>query len=304
MISFPPAGTEAEFDSLTRQDLLPAVTSLTDSLGLGEVVPFTEGSLPVYAVGDDLVLKLFPPVHLDELPTERTMLEVLHGKLPIPTPAVHDVGERDGWGYVLMERLRGETLKDAWPKLSTEDKQRLAPELGEALAALHSLHDPRLDVLDPADWATFVAGQREKVVEHHRRTGLDESWIAQIPAFLDSVDLGTPPVVPLHTEFMRDHLMVVHDGGRPRLTGLFDFEPAMRGAAEYDFVAVGLFVSGGDKDFLRRLLAGYRAEPDEQFSRRCLAYALLHVYSNFTWYFKVLPASEEPTLESLSRAWW
>ncbi|RSN56338.1 aminoglycoside phosphotransferase [Amycolatopsis sp. WAC 04182] len=301
MIPFPPAGTEAEFDALTRQDLLPAVTSL----GFGEAVPFTEGSLPVYAVGEDLVLKLFPPVHRDELPTERTMLEVLHGKLPIPTPAVHDAGERDGWGYVLMERLRGETLKDAWPKLSTEDKHRLAPELGEALAAaLHSLHDPRLDVLGPPDWAAFVDGQRAKVVEHHRRTGLDESWIAQIPAFLDSVDLGSPPIVPLHTEFMRDHLMVAHDGGRPRLTGLFDFEPAMRGAAEYDFVAVGLFVSGGDKDFLGRLLAGYGAEPDEEFSRRCLAYALLHVYSNFTWYFRVLPAPEEPTLESLSRAWW
>ncbi|MGW5702132.1 phosphotransferase family protein [Amycolatopsis japonica] len=300
MITFPPAGTEAEFDALTRQDLLPAVRSL----GFGEAVPFTEGSLPVYAVGDDLVLKLFPPVHLGELPTERTMLEVLHGKLPIPTPAVHEAGERDGWGYVLMERLRGETLKDAWPKLSTEDKHRLAPELGEALAALHSLRDPRLDVLGPPDWAAFVAEQRAKVVEHHRRTGLDESWIAQIPAFLDSVELGSPPAVPLHTEFMRDHLMVTHDGGRPRLTGLFDFEPAMRGAAEYDFVAVGLFVSGEDKDFLRRLLTGYGAEPDEDFSRRCLAYALLHVYSNFTWYLGVLPAPEEPTLEHLSRAWW
>lgn len=282
MIPFPPAGTEAEFDSLTRQDLLPAVTSLTGSLGLGEAVPFTEGSLPVYAVGEYLVLKLFPPVHLDELPTERTMLEVLHGKLPIPTPAVHDVGERDGWGYVLMERLCGETLKDAWTRLSIKDKSRLAPELGEALSALHSLHDPRLDVLDPPDWAAFVAEQRANAVEHHRRTGLDEAWIAQIPAYLDSVELGLLPVVPLHTEFMRAHVMVVHDGERPRLTGLFDFEPAMRGPAEYDFGAVCLFVSGGDKDFLRRLLAGYGAEPDEEFSRRCLAYALLHVYSNFT----------------------
>jgi hygromycin-B 7''-O-kinase len=238
VISFPPAGTEAEFDALTRQDLLPVVTSLTGSLGLGEVVPFTEGSLPVYAVGDDLVLKLFPPVHLDELPTERTMLEVLHGNLPIPTPRGERVGEQDGWGYVLMERLRGETLKDVWPRLSTEDKERLAPELGEALAALHSLRDPRLDVLDPPNWTEFLAGQRAKVVEHHRKTGLDEGWIAQIPAFLDSVDLGSPPAVPLHTEFTRDHVMVAHDGDRLRLTGLFDFEPAMRGAAEYEQLQV------------------------------------------------------------------
>ncbi|NBH04939.1 aminoglycoside phosphotransferase family protein [Amycolatopsis sp. SID8362] len=292
MVPFPPAATEAEFGALTRAGLLPAVTGL---LGRDDVVPFTEGSLPVYAVGDDLVLKLYPPLYRDEIATERTMLEVLHGTLP--TPALKDAGERDGWGWLLMERLPGRTLKEAWPTLSTGDKRRLMPEVGELLATLHAVDDPRLAVLAPADWTEFVARQRAKVVEHHRRTKLDETWVAQIPAFLDRVDLGTPPVVPLHTEFMRDHVMV--DDGR--VTGLFDFEPAMRGAAEYDFVAVGLFVSSGDGDLLRRFLGGYGQAVDE---RRCLAYALLHVYSNFPWYFKEMPEPPEPTLEALATAWW
>lgn len=247
-------------------------------------MPFTEGSLPVYAVGDDLVLKLYPPVYLAESTTERTVLEALHGTLP--TPAVKDADERDGWGRLLMERLPGATLAEAWPALSTEDRHQLARELGELLAALA-----------PADWADFVAAQRAKVVEHHRKTGLDEAWIARIPAFLDTVDLGTPPVVPLHTEFMREHVMVAEG----RITGVFDFEPAMRGAAEYDFVAVGLFVSKGDGDLLRRFLDGYGRPIDP---RRCLAYALLHVYSNFPWYFDVLPAPPEPTLDALATAWW
>ena len=299
MAIFPPAGTEAEFDALTRENLLPAVTTL---LGRTDVVPFTEGSLPVYAVGDDLVLKLYPPVYRDEIATEAAMLEVLHGKLPIPTPGIEAVGEHEDWGYLLMERLPGRTLKEAWPSLSTKDKQRLAAELGEALAALHAVEDPALDVLGPKDWAEFVAAQRAKVVEHHRRTKLAESWVAQIPGFLDAVELGTPRTVPLHTEFMRDHVMVDADG---RLTGLFDFEPAMRGAAEYEFVAAGLFVSSGDPDLLHRLLGGYGLdEPDEDFSRRCLAYALLHVYSDFTWYLSLLPAPPEPTLDALAQAWW
>lgn len=289
MATFPSAATEAEF---SRAALLPAVTTL---LGRDDVVPFTEGSLPVYAVGDDLVLKLYPPLHLAESTTERTVLEVLHGTLP--TPAVKDAGERDGWGWLLMERLPGRTLAETWPELSTEDRGRLVRELGELLAALHAVDDPRLAVLDPADWAEFVAAQRAKVVEHHRKTDLDDTWIAQIPAFLDAVDLGTPPVVPLHTEFMREHVMVA-DG---RITGVFDFEPAMRGAAEYDFVAVGLFVSRGDSDLLRRFLDGYGQPIDP---RRCLAYALLHVYSNFPWYFDVLPAPPEPTLDALATAWW
>lgn len=289
MATFPSAATEAE---LSRAALLPAVTAL---LGRDDVVPFTEGSLPVYAVGDDLVLKLYPPLYLAESTTERTVLEALHGTLP--TPAVKDAGERDGWGWLLMERLPGRTLAEAWPELSTEDRGRIVHELGELLATLHAVDDPRLAVLEPADWAEFVAAQRAKVVEHHRKTDLDDTWIAQIPAFLDAVDLGTPPVVPLHTEFMREHVMVA-DG---RVTGVFDFEPAMRGAAEYDFVAVGLFVSRGDGDLLRRFLDGYGQPIDP---RRCLAYALLHVYSNFPWYFDVLPAPPEPTLDALATAWW
>lgn len=287
MATFP-----AAFDALTREALLPAVTAL---LGRTDVVPFTEGSLPVYAVGDESVLKLYPPVYLDELHTERTVLEVLHGTLP--TPKVADSGERDGWGWLLMERLPGRTLKELWPSMSTEDKRRLMPELGELLATLHAVDDPRLAVLAPADWTEFVAAQRDKVVEHHRRKKLPEAWVARIPAFLESVDLGTPPVVPLHTEFMRDHVMI--DDGR--ITGLFDFEPAMRGAAEYDFVAVGLFITSGDGDLMRRFLDGYGQPVDP---RRCLAYALLHVYSNFSWYFEELPAPPEPTLDALAESWW
>ncbi|WP_072482040.1 phosphotransferase family protein [Amycolatopsis australiensis] len=293
MVSFPPAATEAEFRALTREDVLPAVVDL---LGRADVVPFTEGSLPVYAVGDDLVLKLYPPLYRDEVTTERTALEVLHGVLPTPEPA--GSGERDGWSWLLMRRLPGRTLNEAWPSLSPEDRQRLMPELGELLAALHAVDDPRLAVLAPPDWAQFVAAQRENVVEHHRRTGLDEAWLAQIPGFLGTVELGTPTVVPLHTEFMRDHVMVDPDG---RVTGLFDFEPAMRGAAEYDFAAVGLFVTGGDGDLMRRFLDGYGQPVDP---RRCLAYALLHVYSDFTWYLDILPTPPEPTLDALAAAWW
>lgn len=301
-----PSATEP--DQLTRESLLPAVRDLLRSLGEpGEPVPFDDGSLPVYAVGDQLVLKLYPPVYLDELTTERTMLEVLHGKLPVPTPGVVHAGTRDGWGYVVMERLPGRTLKQVWPELSTADKLALAPKIGEALSTLHSVRDPALSVLAPQDWTAFLAGQRAKLVDHHRETALAEHWLAQLPEFVDSVDLGTPETVPVHTEVMRDHLMVTREGDNWRLSGLFDFEPAMRGAPEYEFGAVGLFVSGGDRAVLRSLLLAYGYRPADlgaEFSRRCLAYALLHVYSDFRWYLDVLPAPEKPTFASLADAWW
>lgn len=174
-------------------------------------------------------------------------------------------------------------------------------EAGETLAALHALDtEPLADVLGPGDWSAFVARQRAGAVVRQRKRGLGEAWSEQIPGFLDRV---RPPAVPrpalLHTEFMREHLLV--DAGGRRLTGLFDFEPAMIGDPAYDFVAVGLFVTRGDPLLMGRLLKAYGRtfEPSE-----LLAYTLLHVYSNLPWYLRELPAPADGTLESLADMWF
>jgi hygromycin-B 7''-O-kinase len=88
---------------------------------------------------------------------------------------------------------------------------------------------------------------------------------------------------------------------------LFDFEPAMRGAREYEFASLGLFVSCGDAGFLRRTLTAYGYRPDdldEPLQRRLLAYALLHRYSSLAWYLTRLPAPKKPTLDALAICWW
>src|SRR6266540_6223054 len=84
-------------------------------------------------------------------------------------------------------------------------------------------------------------------VDHQRAAGLHGAWLEQIPAFLDSATLDpVPRPVLLHTEVMREHLLVTPHPDGWSLSGLLDFEPAMRGAREYEFAAVGLFVSRGD----------------------------------------------------------
>jgi hygromycin-B 7''-O-kinase len=126
--------------------------------------------------------------------------------------------------------------------------------------------------------------------------------LEQIPGFLDSVDLGTPKLALLHTEVMSDHLLV-----SPELTlsGLFDFEPAMRGAIEYEFVATGLFLTRGDHRAHRALLEGYGCRDiDDELPRRLLAYALLHVYSNPAWYLRDVPPKRETTLDALAEHWF
>jgi hygromycin-B 7''-O-kinase len=106
---------------------------------------------------------------------------------------------------------------------------------------------------------------------------------------------------------MREHLLVTPNPDGWSLSGLFDFEPAMRGAREYEFAAVGLFVARGDAGFLRRLLIAYGYSPgqlDDALPRRLLAYALLHRYSDLPWYLEQLPAPPAPTLDALAAHWW
>ncbi|MER5893053.1 phosphotransferase [Streptomyces sp. NPDC001876] len=302
----PEVNTDEEWDAVVPDEAVmrPGAEDLCARLGLAgaPLTRFPEGSQPVYAVGDEHVLKLFPGAAAEDGIAEGRVLTHVQRRLPVPTPEVRGFGAyENGWQYVLMSRLPGEGLADAWDRMPRADHERIVSEAGETLAALHALDtEPLADVLGPGDWSAFVARQRAGAVVRQRKRGLGEAWSEQIPGFLDRV---RPPAVPrpalLHTEFMREHLLV--DAGGRRLTGLFDFEPAMIGDPAYDFVAVGLFVTRGDPQLMGRLLKAYGRtfEPSE-----LLAYTLLHVYSNLPWYLRELPAPADGTLDSLADMWF
>ncbi len=315
---FPAAATEAEYKAIEQSDLLPGVAQLCQHLGLPvtQIEPFAEGSLPVFAIGQSLVLKLFPPVYGDELPVEAGVMQALEGRLSLPTPALEAAGVFGGWGYVLMERMHGMTLRRAWPHLSTVERERLGRQLGVALAELHAIAPPELTPMDglpfagpylePLDWTSFVAEQRAECVVRQKSKGLEEQWLAQIPSFLDSADLTLEKPSLLHTEFMDTHVLVSQQTGDWQLSGLFDFEPAMQGAPEYDFVAFGVFISRGEAAVFRAMTEGYAypAGDLDGLPNRVMAYTLLHVYSNVPWYLREVPAGEVTSFEELARVWF
>ncbi len=310
-MELPPASTAAEFDAIRGDEALlrPGVDAILARHQVGgEVRRFAAGSLPVYAVGETHVLKLFPPAYRAERETEVSGLSVVAGRLPLPTPRVEQVGEQSGWGYVLMERLHGESLATAWPRIGEAARERLLAALGEALAAMHAIRHPLLEAMGPPDWGAFVSEQRASAVERQRAKGLDAAWLAQLPAFLETVpvEAAAQPVL-LHTEVMREHLLVREGPRGWELSGLFDFEPAMRGAPEYELASVGVFVSCGDPRLLRTLLRAYGHcddDLDEAFARRLLGYAIVHRYSNLRWYLERLPPLEAPTLDALALRGW
>ncbi|MGC5565554.1 phosphotransferase family protein [Streptomyces sp. FR-108] len=299
--------TGEELDAVVRDEALlrPAVADLCERLGLvpKQMVRYIEGSLPVYSIGAGHVLKLFPAFEKLDARREERMLDHVYGKLPVPTPQLYSAGAyKNGWSFVLMSRLPGVGLAEAWPRIPAADQDRIVTEAGETLAALHSLSVGALaGVVGPSDWGLFVDAQRANAVEQQRESGLPEVWLDQIPWFLNSVPLPAPSRrVLLHTEFMREHLTVDPDGWR--LTGLFDFEPALAGHPAYDFVSVGLFLTCGRPRLLKRFYEAYGRPPFDPHT--VMAYTLLHVYSNLASYLRVLPTPPEPTLDSLARTWF
>jgi hygromycin-B 7''-O-kinase len=302
----PAVHTEDEWAAAVGDEavLRPAAERLAARLGLTgrPLRRYREGSFPVYAVGDRHVLKLYPTVTAADGAMEARVLEHLQGRLPVATSELHAHGEDEsGWRYVLMSQLPGAGAIGAWPRATAADQDRLADQAGELLAALHALDaQPLCDVLGPKSWGAFLDAQRATAAARQRERKLPEAWLEQIPEFLESAALtGEPERVLLHTEVMREHLLV--DPGRRTLSGLFDFEPAMLGDRAYEFVAVGVYTSCGDPRLLGRILTAYgRVFPP----RELLAHALVHVYSNLPRYLKLLPAPPEPTLDSLAETWF
>ena len=290
--------------------LRPGVEVICARHGLGAepIRRYSTGTLPVYAVGARQVLKLFPPLERQGALIEEQALAAVAGRLLIPTPQLCGSGELDGWRYVLMTQLEGRLLSDAWPEISGADRDRFASELGETLAALHTLDTSNLDSLR-CDWPTFLDRQRESAVERQRAHGLEPQWLEQIPDFLDRwMPAPEGPRALLHTELMREHLLIAPRNNCWTLTGLFDFEPATIGSPEYDFASFGLFVSAGDARFLGRALRAYGrpdAIGDETFSRRILAYTILHRHANLRWYLDRLPPPKgRIDLDSLAARWF
>jgi hygromycin-B 7''-O-kinase len=311
MSGLPAPNDEAGWDKLLADDkaLAPRVHALLSRHGLAQVrrARYDSGSLPVYALGGTHVLKLFPPHEHQHATVEARVLAALDGALPLPTPQLVASGDHEGWPYLLMTQLHGQRLVDAWPTLTTRERDHIADSLGIAIAALHGVDTTALADLPP-DWDDFFAAQAKSAVERQAARGLPAPWLDQLAAFLAR---WLPPPAPrrvlLHTEIMREHLLVDRGGGRVQLSGLFDFEPAMLGAAEYEFASAGLFVACGDARVLSRVLRGYGYPAhalDEALSCRLMAHALLHRYSHLPWYLKRLPPGDATTIEQLAARWW
>src|SRR5437660_6012106 len=78
---------------------LPVALDVAHGHGLKTAAPhvFATGTNLVIGLGEELILKIFPPILRSQYISERGSLAQLRGRLSIPIPKMLFEGERDGW---------------------------------------------------------------------------------------------------------------------------------------------------------------------------------------------------------------
>ncbi|WP_374437551.1 phosphotransferase family protein [Inhella sp.] len=278
-LKFPEFEGPAQFDALHDEPACwqPLLAELARGLGLGGAVqPLGEGTVLVASVGEQQVLKLYPPFLRDHWAFERGLLQRLQGRLSVPTPELQASGEQQGWAWTVMSRLPGQPLSQRWAQLDEARRGALLRQIGALAAQVHALPVGDQVQLAPR-WEDFIARQRAGCLARQRRTGLPEHLLAEVEACIAG-PLPAGPDVLLTGEYTPMNLLVDAEG--EQLTGMFDFGDGLIGPAAYDWGGPLCFLAAGHAERVAAFFAGYGQAFDEAARERQLRLLLLHRYSH------------------------
>ena len=290
----------AAFDAW--HDDLPAWREVIESIaaeqGGGKVEQMPDSTAMVALLGDDRVLKLYPPFLRDHCDFERAALPHFEGRLGLPTPRLLGSGQRDGWPYLVISRLAGVPLVQVWSSLTEPQRLLALHAIGRLAAQAHALPVAPLAALAPA-WPAFIQRQRAGCMHRQQRSGLPAHLLVQLQAFIEDTVPSGPDVV-LTGEYTPMNLM----WGGQAVSGMFDFGDGLIGPREYDWLGPLCFLAAGHAARVQALMAGYGAELDADLRLQLLRLLLLHRYSHLPAQIACPGWQQAPDFEALAALIW
>ncbi|MHC4040438.1 aminoglycoside phosphotransferase family protein [Bradyrhizobium sp. 23AC] len=260
---------------------LPIALDVARSHDLDVSAPhvFATGTNLVVGLGENLILKIFPPLLRAQFVSERGSLMQLRGHLDLPIPEIVAEGTRDGWPYLFITRLAGALGSEVWPHLVEAQKERLLRQIGETIASVQRAPLGPLARIEPR-WDDFMRAQMLGCRARHTRLGLAPKFLAGLDDLLrdaeELIPMNAPPVF-LVGEYIPENFLLACDDGQWSLNGLFDFGDVLAGWRDYDLLGPGAFMAAGRPGRVKSLLEGFGyAKLDYPLKRRLMALMLLH----------------------------
>ncbi|PIT06473.1 phosphotransferase [Bradyrhizobium nitroreducens] len=279
-----PHATDAESFRAFRSDpaqWLPIALDIARSHGLDVSAPhvFANGTNLVVGLGENLILKIFPPLLRAQFVSERGSLTQLKGRLHLPIPEIVAEGTRDGWPYLVITRLTGTLGSEVWPQLPEDQKERLLRQIGETIASVQRAPLGLLAAIEPR-WDDFMRRQMQGCRARHTRLGLAPKFLAGLDDLLrdaqELIPMDAPPVI-LIGEYIPENFLLACRDDQWSLAGLFDFGDVLAGWRDYDLLGPSAFMAAGRPGRVKSLLEGFGyARPDFALKRRLMALMLLH----------------------------
>lgn len=181
-------------------------------------------------MGSDHILKerpAKPPMD------EGANLRFLKENTTIPVPKVlNEWVDSDGRYFILMERIKGRTLEEAWPTMTTTDKERIADQAAGYLLQLRKLQSPQMQSLAGGPvYDAFLDMGSDMYTSHgpiSSDNGLWEDMAAGLARLPEKARAGLrrrmPTISPFtftHGDLTNVNIMVNDDGN---LAGIIDWE--------------------------------------------------------------------------------
>jgi hygromycin-B 7''-O-kinase len=261
----------------------------------------------VFLIDDSLVLKIYRPFRRC-FEREKKSLEFINGKTDFNIPDIVQIGEIEGFNYVLMTQLPGIAMTRAgWLTLPKNEQLEFVSNLAVGLKQIHELNACSID----CDWAEFVEDRANTFIERQIRHGVNSKIIQSLPAFIETNLKLVPTDCPtpfMHGDVHFGNLRLSKTSGVRQIAGLFDFADSRRGFHEYDFLAVGILMIQGQGEVQREFFRAYgykETELNEIFRRRMMMLTMLYESSDLRRYaLRLKPEAVDFTLEELEKEIW
>ncbi|KAI0397907.1 kinase-like domain-containing protein [Xylariaceae sp. FL0594] len=211
-----------------------------------------------WSLGSRLILKersAAPPNY------EAANIGFLRQNTSIPVPEIVEEwteGEENGSSgrhFIITKRVEGVPLSEAWGKMSQEDREKVARQVGAYLAQLRRLQSPRMECLGGKPvYSTFLFPGSEYEDPHGPMASDDKLWAemtknwhgkeAHLKYLRDKMPRAEPYTFT-HRDLTNENIMV-KDGN---LTGIIDWEASGFFPMWWEYACAGIGLGDDDAEW-------------------------------------------------------